>query len=359
MNFQKKILVIDGDQNFGDQIKKSLPFHKYNVCYESDGASGIKSAFKFNPDLILCELDIGKIDGIEVYNVLKESILFKKTSFIFLKQNASVEDVRNGMNLGADDFFSRPVNMLDLITSIEIQLQKNKTNSNEFSHEFNTLFQLSPFGIIVFNEHAVLRANLSFKTILKIDMQEPNINIEDIFDSTYLLKIQNWIQQSKNGVSSDFNEKITIKDLLGEAIEQKLVISEFSNHSDSAQFIGLFTPVTGVNSYIESDELANEVCELLKREKITITDNLEEKITNIFKYRTLSSNNPYNSFFTKRENQVLCLSMEGLPIKIIADRLSISSRTVEKYRTKLMEKLKAKNIVEVIVFAIKKGLIKI
>ena len=360
MNFQKKILIIDSDQNFGDKIKKYLILHKYNVCYVNNGAAGIKEAFEYNPDIILCDINMDQIDGYQVHKVLTDSFILRTIPFIFLKENATIEDVRHGMNMGADDFISRPIGMRDLLKSIEIQLHKFETNNNELIHEFNTLFQLSPNGIIVFNEHVVLRANLPIKTLLKIDNQEPiYIKIEDIFDNPSLLRIKNWIQQSFEGVKSIFNEKITINDRLGEALELNMVISEFTKYSDSVQFIGFFTPISPLNSYWVNDQLANEVCNLLEREKITIADNLGEKITNIIKHRTLNYNGQNNLFFTKREHQVLCLSMEGLPIKIIADRLSISSRTVEKYRTKLMEKSKAKNIVEVIVFSLKNGLIKI
>ena len=359
MNFQKKILLIDGDQNFGDIIKKYLTLHKYNVCYASNGASGIEKAFEYNPDLILCDINIDRIDGYQVYNILTDSHLLKKIPFIFLKQNATIEDVRHGMNLGADDFFAKPINIPDLVRSMEFRLQKFKNNGYEAAHEFNTLFQLSPIGIIIFSEHAVLMANQSIKTLLKIDKQASNIRIENLFTSSSLVKIKSWIQQSIKGVDNVFNERITIKDILGEALELNLVMSQFTKYSDFIQFIGFFAPVPTVRSYLINDQLANEVCSLLKREKITITDNLGEKITHIIKQRSVSFNNQNNSLFTKRENQVLCLSMEGLPIKIIADKLSLSSRTVEKYRTKLMKKSGAKNIVEVIVFSLKNGMIKI
>lgn len=360
MNFQKKILIIDGDQNFGDKIKRSLILHKYNVCYVNNGASGIKKAFEYNPDLILCEVNMDQIDGYHVYKVLNESLIVRSIPFVFLKQNASIEDIRHGMNLGVNDFFSKPISIHDLLLSIEIQLHKFKSNSNELVQEFNSLFQLSPNGTIVFNENMIIRANLSITTLLKIDHQGPiNIKIEDVFSNSSLLRIRNWIQQSFKGVKSVFNEKVTIDDRLGEAIEMNMVISEFTTYSDSIQFIGFFTPVSPLDSYWINHQLANEVCNLLEKEKIIFPNNLGEKITNIIKHRTLTYNNQNNSFFTKREHQVLGLSMEGLPIKIIADRLSISSRTVEKYRTKLMEKTRAKNIVEVIVISLKNGLIKI
>ena len=360
MNFQKEILVIDGDIILGEAIKKMLTPHKYHVCYANNGASGIQKAFECHPDLILCDIDMDQIDGYQVYKLLKDSLLLKGIPFVFLKQHATIEDVRYGLNLGADDFLTKPVNSYDLVTSIEILLQKFKTRRSEVVSEFNTLFQLSPNGIIVFNEHDVLRVNQSILRLLKIDKQEYlTIKIEDLFEHCSLVRIKSWIQQSVKVGNLVFNETITIKNTMDEELKMNLLISEFSNSPNIVQFIGFFTPITKENSYLVNDQLASQVCNLLKREKIIITDDLEEKIIHTIKQRTIRFDNQNNSFFTKRENQVLCLSMEGLPIKMIAEKLAISSRTVEKYRTKLIEKSGANNLVEVIVFSLKNGLIKI
>lgn len=360
MNFQKKILVIDGDQNFGKEIKKSLAFHKYDVCYSSNGATGIKKAFEYNPDIILCDINIYQMDGYQAYNILRDSFLLKKIPFVFLKQNANMDDVRHGLNLGADDFFSKPIVIDELVQSIEIRIRKFKTKSLEVSHEFNTLFQLSPNGIIVFSENAVLKSNVALKALLKIDRQNPeNLSLEDLFENLSLQRIKSWIQNAFQGGNAVFNDKITIKDTLGVELKMNLVITEFDRHSEIDQFIGVFFPIPQVNSYVLNNQLSNELFNLLKSEKITISDDLEEKITNIIKQNTVGRNNQNKSFFTRRENQVLFLSMEGYPIKIIADKLSLSTRTVEKYRTKLIEKAGANNIVEVIVFALKNDLIQI
>jgi len=360
MNYQKKILVIDGDQNFLSAITESLTFHNYKVRIAFNSSEGIKEALEFIPDLILCEIDIHPVTGYQVYAKLNDSYILKRTPFVFLKQKASIKDIRHGMNLGADDFFSKPVNMQDLVHSIEIRLQKFEARRFEFSDEFNALFQLSPIGIILFNEHVVVKANQFVQTLLKIDKSESiNSSIEDLFDGSSLPGIKNWLQQSLNGIETIFNESIIVKDLLGEELKLNLIIYNFSTHSNFIQFIGFLTPSPSANGYVVNDQLANQICTLLKREKITLTDGLQGKITNFIKRKTGNYNNPNNSFFTRRENQVLNLSMEGLPIKIIADKLSISTRTVEKYRTKLMEKSGANNIVEVIVFSLKNGLIKI
>ncbi|HAH22947.1 MAG TPA: hypothetical protein DCL77_04160, partial [Prolixibacteraceae bacterium] len=114
--------------------------------YASNGAIGIQKAYEFNPDIIICDTDLDPTDGYQVYALLKESLLLKGIPFIYLKQQATIQDIRYGMNLGADDFLTKPINIYDLVTSIEIRLQKFKINSSEVVREFNTLFQHSPIG---------------------------------------------------------------------------------------------------------------------------------------------------------------------------------------------------------------------
>jgi DNA-binding NarL/FixJ family response regulator len=137
-----------------------------------------------------------------------------------------------------------------------------------------------------------------------------------------------------------------------------LMISELNKTDGEIHFLGTLQALERVNPMFNY-QLAQDVCNLLKRENLEVSEALEKKITHTIKLRAINEDQQKKSFFTKRENEVLRLSMEGLSIKIIADKLSLSTRTVEKYRTKLMLKSGAKNIVEVIVFSIKNNLLKI
>lgn len=360
MNLQKKILVIEDDKELGKTIQNILNFHGFDVCYADNGASGIQKAFGYNPDLILCDVNMYPIDGYQVYQVFKESSMLDRIPFIFLTANSNTEDIRHGMDLGADDYFTKPFNSENLVRSIETRLHKFKSIREAAIHEFNTLFQLSPNGIIVFDEKMIKKANPAILNVLKLDQQDVlNLKLDSIFENPSLQKIIGWIKQYSNGVNDSFNDQIILTDSSGEKIKTNLIISEYEKYSDFYLFIGIFSPESPVNNHSVNDVLAKEVCNLLKRERITITESLGEKITNIFKQRTVNYNTQSNSLFSKRENQVLCLSMEGLPIKVIADKLSISDRTVEKHRTRLMEKTGAKNIIEVIIYSLKNRLIEI
>ncbi len=357
MDFQKKILVIEDDERLGLTIQNILMVHKYDVCYTNNGASGIQKAFEYNPDLILCDINMDTIDGYQVYKVLEESSILNRIPFIFLTGSSELEDIRYGMSLGADDYLVKPFVNADLIRSIEKRLEKFRTIREEARHGFNQLFEISPVGIFLFDDARIFKANKAFINLFKSSEKEIiGKEIGKLFDSASFKKVLNGTRLNK---SDFFDDNVLITSAEGEELEVHLTISEFEKFSSYRVLIGIANPVNKLNSETDGKQYASEIYSLLKHENIKISEALGEKITEIFKQKSLNPKNQNNTFFTKRENEILCLSMEGLPIKIIADRLAISDRTVEKHRTKLMEKAGANNMIEVIVFALKNSLVEI
>ena len=360
MQFQKKILIIEDDQRLGVTIQNVLTFHKYDVCYANNGVAGIQKAFEYNPDLILCDINMDPLDGYQVYKVLEESLILNRIPFIFLTGSSDLEDIRYGMSLGADDYIVKPFNNSDLLKTIERRLEKFKAIREDSNREFIRLFDLSPVGILIFDGKKIYKANSAFRNLLNIDKEDlTGVGIDKFIDPASILKLQGTIPKYIADRNEVFNGIVKLNRNKGDEIQMKFVVSEFEKFSNYTLFIGLFYAVEETHSSIDSNLLIAEVNSLLKRENIKVTDALGEKIMNIFKQKQLNLKKHKTTFFTARENQVLCLSMEGLPIKNIADRLSISDRTVEKYRTKLMEKASAGNMIEVIVFALKNGLVEI
>lgn len=360
MKFQKKILVIEDDQNLGIAIQNILSLHHFDVCYANNGASGIQQAYKYNPDLILCDIKMDPVDGYQVYKVLDESSMLVKIPFIFLSESGELEEIRFGMALGADDYLVKPFKNEDLIRSINKRLEKFQIIRDDATREFNRLFNIYPFALFLSDGNRVFKVNHAFLKQIQNDSTIPaEMKIDDFIEQDSIQKLKVNIREHQPDKTEIFNEEVTIKTVKGEELQMKLVVSEFEKFSNYTLYIGLFILPSksivprGPNRY------ADEVHNLLRLENIRISPALGEKIINIFKQKTLNLNNQKNTFFTKRENEVLCLSMEGLPIKTIADRLGISDRTVEKHRTKLIEKSGANNMIEVIVFALKNSLIEI
>lgn len=360
MNFQKKILVIEDDKNSGVVIQYILKHHQYDVCFADNGASGIQKAFEYNPDLILCDVNMSPVNGYQVYKVLEESSLLNRIPFIFLTGNSELDEIRSGLALGADDYLFKPIHNDDLIHSIEKRLEKFRIIKEESKREFMQLFDISPNGLFLFDGNKIYKTNLAFRKLIKFDPENHDeILLENILCASSVYRVQSKIKNSLPDSHDIFNEVVTAVTRKGKELQLNLTISKMDKYSNFTLYLGLFSKMQKSDVQAEKTNYAAKVYNLLKHENITISESLEEKITNIFKQKTLDYKKQTNTFFSKRENEVLCLSMEGLPIKNIADKLAISDRTVEKHRTKLMEKAGANNMIEVIVFALKNSLVEI
>ncbi|MFY9151608.1 MAG: response regulator [Prolixibacteraceae bacterium] len=359
MKFQKKILVIEDDQFLGITIQNILSLYHYDVCYANNGATGIQKAFTYNPDLIICDIHMDPVDGYQVYKVLEESSLLNRIPFVFLTGSSELKDIRFGLSLGADDYLVKPFQNSELINTIEKRIHKYSAIKEIANKEFVRLFDLSPNGILLFDENKVFNANPALLKFLKLDeISVSDLQIQHLFDSSSVKKLIKMMQVPFIDRNEIFNDNVTLRSG-NEDIAMRLIVSEFEKFSKFTVFIGVLSPAKDSAVSEKSSGYALEVQNLLKRENIKISETLGTEITNIFKQKQSNQKLENNSFFTRRENQVLYLAMEGLPIKLIADRLSISDRTVEKYRTSLMEKTGANNMIEVIVFALKNSLIEL
>lgn len=360
MKFQKKILVIEDDQFLGITIQNILSLFHYDVCFANNGATGIQKAFTYNPDLILCDIHMDPVDGYQVFKVLEESTLLNRIPFVFLTGSSELKDIRFGLSLGVDDYLVKPFQNNELINTIEKRIQKYSAIKENANKEFLRLFDLSPNGIILFDESKVYNVNPAFRKLLNMDENpEISLQIEEVFDIGTVKKLIQKMQVPFVERNNIFNDIVKLNSSKNGDLQMRFIVSEFEKFSKYTVFIGVLSKAEDSVVNDKNNGYAKEVHNLLKRENIKISEGLGEEITNIFKQKNQNHTILNNSFFTKRENQVLYLAMEGLPIKLIADRLAISDRTVEKYRTSLMEKTGSNNMIEVIIFALKNSLVEL
>lgn len=126
-----KILVVEDDLVLLENIKEILELNDYEVIAAKDGAEGLKAAALEKPDLIICDIMMPKLNGYELKKELSESEDLSKIPFIFLTAKSSLEDIRAGMNLGADDYITKPFESTSLLEAIEIRLKRIKQLSGE------------------------------------------------------------------------------------------------------------------------------------------------------------------------------------------------------------------------------------
>ena len=124
MKNKRKILIIEDDHFLRENISELLGLSNYKVCKASNGNIGIEKAKKCKPDIIICDIMMPEIDGYSVLEVLAKDNSTKFIPFIFLSAKTERKDIRKGMDLGADDYITKPFSEIELINSIESRLAK-------------------------------------------------------------------------------------------------------------------------------------------------------------------------------------------------------------------------------------------
>jgi len=142
---RKKILLIEDEKNVRDNIQVLLEEEGYNFLSCADGKSGIESAKINKPDLILCDIMMQGVDGYKVLEELSNDENTRTIPFIFLTAKVEREDIRMGMQLGADDYLFKPFKADELLSAIVTRLRKveiikaeiPKTEEKSAENEYN------------------------------------------------------------------------------------------------------------------------------------------------------------------------------------------------------------------------------
>lgn len=121
---RKKILIIEDDTDVRENLITLLSEEGYNVSSAKDGLTGVKLVKEDSPDLIICDIMMSGINGYEVLGELIKGNLIRTIPFIFLTAKADIENIRLGMQLGADDYIPKPFSSDELLNSIETRLKK-------------------------------------------------------------------------------------------------------------------------------------------------------------------------------------------------------------------------------------------
>ena len=122
----KTILVIEDTPEMRENITEILQLAPYDVMEAANGKEGIERARQARPDLILCDIMMPELDGYGVLHILGKDPALADVPFIFLTAKAELADFRFGMNLGADDYLTKPFDDLALLNAVEVRLRKSE-----------------------------------------------------------------------------------------------------------------------------------------------------------------------------------------------------------------------------------------
>lgn len=120
----KKILLIEDNDDIRSNTAEILELSNYKVVVAENGKVGVEKAIEHKPDLIICDIMMPVLDGYGVLHAIHKNDAIKNTPFIFLTAKTERSDFRKGMELGADDYITKPFSGTELLNAVDSRLKK-------------------------------------------------------------------------------------------------------------------------------------------------------------------------------------------------------------------------------------------
>jgi CRP/FNR family cyclic AMP-dependent transcriptional regulator len=122
----KTVLLIEDNSDIRENMAEILELSGYIAITAEDGRRGVSVAIERIPDIIVCDIMMPELDGYGVIHMLQKKPTTQHIPFIFLTAKAERAEIRKGMELGADDYLTKPFNGTELLNAIEGRIRKNE-----------------------------------------------------------------------------------------------------------------------------------------------------------------------------------------------------------------------------------------
>jgi PAS domain S-box-containing protein len=319
-----EVLIIENERRLLQIISEFLNKKGFDVIAVENGSAGIQKALECLPDIILCDNELSNINAYEVYGTLQQSNSTAVIPFIFLIGKAEDEYARLAMDLGADGFLKKPIQLDELFTLIKVRLAKQDKIIGLADQKFNTLMDYSSNAIFIYSDGQLNYVNNKFCELF-------------MYDQNHLLRM-NLI---------NFVYKDDIK-LVAEKIEKGL-------HGIFNEQEIQFRIITKNDNIIKLNVQLSRVT--LRGKNSLIGTVLDSGSKNGNSVVGQSSTMPYK--ITSREREILKNICDGKTNREIGELLGISERTVEGHRINLLKKTESRNSATLAIFAVKNNLYQI
>jgi CRP-like cAMP-binding protein/CheY-like chemotaxis protein len=129
----KSILVIDDNADIRDNTAEILELAGYKTFTAENGKQGVALAIKEKPSVIVCDIMMPELDGYGVLHLVQKNPETQNIPFIFLTAKTERNDFRKGMEMGADDYITKPFDDIELLNAIEMRLKKTEILDQKYS----------------------------------------------------------------------------------------------------------------------------------------------------------------------------------------------------------------------------------
>jgi signal transduction histidine kinase len=135
----RKILVVEDEPTILENILETLELEGFDVRGAHNGAVGVNTASEYVPNLVICDIMMPELDGYDVLSRIRSNPDLASTPFIFLTAKAERQDMRKGMELGADDYLIKPFTTSELLAAVEARFERQSDITEPLAAQIDTL----------------------------------------------------------------------------------------------------------------------------------------------------------------------------------------------------------------------------
>ena len=246
-----KVLIVEDTLAIREEIYDILLMEGYEVFQAENGLIGFEVAMKEHPDLIISDILMPALNGFEMFEKLQENKKTASIPLIFLSAKAEKEDIRTGMNLGAEDYLTKPLNINDLLSAIE-----NKINKKLIIDQ-NIIAKTAALSKILQNQKHELD---NYSHLISHELKSSLRNISDLLT---------WSREGLDETDNFKDDTVNFQ-LLEEKVERMdLLLSKLEQYNN-------ITPATFKNNIVNFNTITKRVINQINNPyiKIKITNEL-------------------------------------------------------------------------------------
>lgn len=189
----KKILIIEDEPETRENLLLMLEMEGFKALSAANGREGVKLAKSKQPDVILCDVSMPEMNGHAVLEALRADETTVSIPFIFLTARGDKKDLRTGMNLGADDYLTKPASAEEVLAAIQTRLDRHKEKEQaavskvELKPNFDSAKPLEALGLTPREAEVLLwvaqgKSNADIATILSCAENTVKVHVARIFE---------------------------------------------------------------------------------------------------------------------------------------------------------------------------------
>ncbi|WP_372756718.1 response regulator [Mariniflexile sp.] len=338
----KKILLIEDDIILRENTAELLELSDYEVLTAPNGRAGLEIAKNSLPDIIVCDIMMPELDGYGVLEGLSKSENTKHIPFIFLSAKTERKDVRKGMDLGADDYITKPFEEEELISAIESRLAKasilkerseltENLEANSTEDEIRTLNDLKNF----FDDNGKEVFFNSGETIYEEGQNSNNIYLI----TTGLVKCHKLDEQGKDLTTALFKED----DLFGyTSFTQNMPYQETATAIKDSTLVALSK--NELKNILSSNHgVTLELIQLLTDDLLVVKDQLLQMAYSSVKKRTATTILKFAEKLNRRTDDAIRISRNDLA-SVAGIALESLIRTLSSFKEMGIIEIEGRNI---------------